>query len=106
AREKSAAGARGARRTVGARQLGLQSLHPAAREPGLRRAADKLSRLDRIRKEVSARRRPPMGPRDAERPGRWRQVGREPGNCGPGANRDLRWLLRWLRGARRRRIYA
>ena len=56
--------------------------------------------------KISARRRPRMGPDDAERPDRRRQVGGGCGNRGSETRRDLRRIVRRLRCARRRRIYA
>ena len=66
--QAGAAGARRARRPVGPRRLGLQSVPPVARQPRLRRAERQLPRLDRLRQGVHQRRQRRVGRQDARRP--------------------------------------
>ena len=81
--EEPAGRRQSARRPVGARRLGLQSRGAVPRQPRLRGAADELPRLDRLRPEVLGSERSAVGPHDAGRHHRRREMLEKQGIADP-----------------------
>ncbi len=89
---------RRARRPAGPGRMGLRPRGPVAGQPRLPVRPGQLPRLHRLRQGLRQRRRPRVGRQDARRPDRRGGLHRRPGLGRPGQGRDLRRLLRRVRG--------
>ena len=78
--------------------MGLGSRGAVAGQPGLPVHPGELPRLDRLRQVVRGGRRPRVGRQDARRPAGRGSVRGRSGLGRPGQGRDLRRVLRRLRG--------
>ena len=94
-----------ARRSVGARPVGLQRRGAVAGQPRLRVRPGQLPRVHGLRQGVPQGRRQAVGPGHARRPRRRGEPRRTAGLGRPRAGRHQRRLVRRLRGAGRRRLH-